>query len=128
MRRVLIVEDEDHERFTLTRLLERSGFDVTALPRGDEVLRKMDGGLWEALLVDVMMPGTDGISLARQVAEHHPEVPIILTSAFHFFPGQIGRLDIQNLYFLDKPLDIDKLLGLLERLHGTSVAKRSPAD
>jgi DNA-binding response OmpR family regulator len=124
MKNVLVVEDEESERFTLTRLLERSGFSVTALPRGDEVLARLSAADFDALLVDVMMPGTDGISIARQVSALYPRLPIVLTSAFHFFPGQIDRLDIANVHFLDKPLDVDKLLAFL---NGTSPGQRPPA-
>ncbi|MBI5514894.1 MAG: response regulator [Deltaproteobacteria bacterium] len=114
MKRLLLVEDEEHERFTLTRVLERAGFSVVALPDGEGVLPRLEAEDFDALLLDVMMPGADGISVARKVASVRPQLPIILVSAFHLFPGQLERLDLDRVYFLDKPLDLDRLLDVLE--------------
>jgi two-component system response regulator MprA len=114
MRRLLLVEDEEHERFTLTRVLERAGFSVVALPDGEAVLTTLASEPFDALLLDVMMPGVDGISVARKVTAERPSLPIILVSAFHLFPGQLERLDLDRVYFVDKPLDLDRLLDVLE--------------
>lgn len=113
MKRLLIVEDEANERFTLARLLEFAGYEVHTLPDAGEALQKLHEGNWHALITDVMMPGHDGLSLAREVSLHLPHLPIVLTSAFHLGPNQLDRLGISLLHFLDKPLDLDTLLGIL---------------
>lgn len=113
MKRILIVEDDENERFTLARVLERAGCTVVSLPRADSVLAALAEAPYDALITDMMMPGTDGVSLARAVASRHPEMPIILTSAFHLFRAQVERFDITKLHFVDKPIDLDRLLDLL---------------
>ncbi len=113
MPRVLLVEDDDNERFTLSRVLERAGFEVTALPRGDDALEVLAATPHDFVVTDLMMPGVDGVSLARRIAARYPELPIVLASAFPMCRAQIDRLDIHGMHFLCKPLDIDRLLALL---------------
>lgn len=114
MKRVLIVEDDANERFTLMRVLERVGYAVTAVSTAEEALAALPGAKFHAVVSDVMMPETDGVSLARDIAERAPGTPIILVSAFHLAPRQVDRMRIATLHFMDKPLDLPKLLALLE--------------
>lgn len=114
MKRVLIVEDDANERFTLMRVLERVGYEVVAVSTAEEAIAALPSGKFHAVVSDVMMPETDGVSLARAIAEREPGTPIILVSAFHLAPRQVDRIRIESLHFLDKPLDIDQLLKVLE--------------
>ncbi len=113
MTRVLLVEDDDNERFTLSRVLERAGFEVTALSHGNNALDVLAVTAHDAVITDLMMPGVDGLSLARRIAEHHPDLTLVLTSAYPMCRGQLDRLDVTGMHFLCKPLDIDRLLALL---------------
>lgn len=114
MKRVLIVEDDANERFTLMRVLERVGYAVTSVSTAEEALAALPGARFHAVVSDVMMPETDGVSLARDIAERAPGTPIILVSAFHLAPRQVDRMRIATLHFMDKPLDLPKLIALLE--------------
>ncbi len=113
MKRVLVVEDDANERFTLSRVLERVGYEVVSAATGDEAVAALAGGPFHAVVSDVMMPTTDGLSLARTIAERAPGTPIVLVSAFHFGPRQLDRIGIEALHFLDKPIDMDALLRVL---------------
>ncbi|MBL8604644.1 MAG: response regulator [Myxococcales bacterium] len=114
MRRLLLVEDELNERFTLSRLLEAAGYEVVALPDASKAMGVLGEGDWYALITDVMMPGTDGLTLAREVARVMPGFPIVLTSAFHLCAAQLDRLNISPLHFIDKPMELPRLLEVLE--------------
>jgi CheY-like chemotaxis protein len=128
MTRVLLVEDDDNERFTLTRVLERAGFEVTALAHGNNALEALASSPHDAVVTDLMMPGVDGLSLVRRIAEHYPHLPLVLTSAYPMCRGQLDRLDITGMHFLCKPLDIDRLLALLgSKRVTTSVVPAAPA-
>jgi DNA-binding NtrC family response regulator len=113
MKHVMIVEDDENERFTLTRVLERAGFTVTPLSCGDNALASIEAASCEAVITDLMMPGIDGVTLARSVAARFPDLPIVLTSAFPMCRAQLDRLGISGMHFLSKPLDLDRLLALL---------------
>ena len=125
MKRVLVVEDDANERFTLTRVLERVGYSVTSVSTADEAIAALPGVEFHAVVSDVMMPETDGVSLARAIAERAPGTPIILVSAFHLAPRQIDRIRIGSLHFLDKPIDLPQLLAVLESPHGGPAARGS---
>ncbi len=127
MTRVLLVEDEDNERFTLTRVLERAGYEVTALPRGNDALDVLAATPCDVLVTDLMMPGIDGLSLARRVHERYPSLPIVLTSAFPMCRAQLDRLDIATARFLGKPLDLDRLLAVLHE-HNAEAALVPPQE
>ncbi len=111
--KLLLIEDDDNERYTLTRVLEHAGYEVVSLSRADEALGLIEKGAFHAVVSDVMMPGTDGLSLARAIATTRPDIPILLMSAFHLCKRQLDRLDVGKLFFFDKPLDIDRLLTVL---------------
>lgn len=116
MTRVLIVEDEERERKTLARVLELEGFAVSAVGTADDALAVLTTDTFDVALIDVMMPGLSGIALARMIANRHAEVNLVLTSAFHLSSRQLERLDIPRVLFIDKPLELPDLLGMLRKL------------
>ena len=66
MKRILVAEDEDVIRDFVVINLKRSGYEVVDMPTGDDALRVYDetGGDFDVVLLDIMMPGTDGISIS----------------------------------------------------------------
>ncbi|MEZ4390005.1 MAG: response regulator [Polyangiales bacterium] len=110
---LLLIEDEENERVTLTRVLERNGFEVEAVGTAPEAREVMGRKGFDCVLSDVFMPGGDGLSFAREIFERCPDVPIVLMSAFPFPIRQVERMEIPRLRFLPKPIDLD---GLLEAL------------
>lgn len=110
---LLLIEDEENERLTLQRVLERSGFEVHAVGAAPDARSAMDDTRYDGVLSDVFMPGGDGLSFAREIAERCPGVPIVLMSAFPFSVRQVERMEIPRLRFVSKPLDLEVLLDLL---------------
>jgi hypothetical protein len=66
--RILLAEDDDSLRAFLTRALERAGYAVRACADGDEAITALDDGPYDLLLTDIVMPGADGIEVAREAA------------------------------------------------------------
>jgi two-component system cell cycle response regulator CpdR len=81
MPRILLAEDDDSLRGFLTRALERAGFDVTACADGEEAAAVL-GEAWDLLLTDIVMPGMDGIEVARLAAARHPGLRIMFITGF----------------------------------------------
>lgn len=113
MTRLLLIEDEENERFTLGRALELSGFEVVAVGSVNAAREALEGPGYDVVVTDVFMPGCDGLSFARELATRCPGVPIVLMSAFPFSASQVTRLDIPHLVFVPKPVDIDRLVATL---------------
>lgn len=83
MNRILVAEDEPHILLLIKRKLEASGYRVTAAEHGDEALALALTDRPDLLLLDIMLPGTEGLEICRQVKAHYaPDAPpVILVSA-----------------------------------------------
>jgi len=81
MPRILLAEDDDSLRGFLTRALERAGYDVTSCADGEEAAAVLDQD-WDLLLTDIVMPGMDGIEVARLAAAKHPGLRIMFITGF----------------------------------------------
>jgi len=82
MARILLAEDDDNMRAFLARALERAGHAVDAVGDGDAALALAGTADFDLLLADVVMPGIDGIELARRVSALLPELRIMFITGF----------------------------------------------
>lgn len=121
MARVLVVDDEEHQLQVLSIGLRLEGFDVSAARTADAALALLDEQPVDLAVVDLMMPGINGIELARRVRQKHPTVRVVLTSAYHLSERQLARADCGVVGFVPKPFELVELAGFLR-------AKLSPAS
>ena len=91
MPRILLAEDDDSLRGFLARALERAGYEVRSCADGDEALIALDDGDWDLLLTDIVMPGTDGIEVARQAAARSGRLRIMFITGFAAVALAAGR-------------------------------------
>src|SRR6266404_6884739 len=82
MARILLAEDDDNMRAFLTRALERGGHQVSAVGDGEAALTLATDGAFDLLLADVVMPGIDGIELARRASALIPDLRIMFITGF----------------------------------------------
>ena len=82
MARILLAEDDDQLRFFLARGLERAGHVVDSVGDGAAALALADGADFDLLLADVVMPGLDGIELARRAGDMWPHLRVIFITGF----------------------------------------------
>jgi two-component system cell cycle response regulator CpdR len=82
MARILLAEDDDHLRLFLSRGLQRAGHLVDSVGDGVAALALASGSDFDLLLADVVMPGLDGIELARRVAERQPGIRVMFITGF----------------------------------------------
>ena len=73
----------------------------------------MAGQSFDVAVVDLMLPGTNGIQLARLIRERHPRTRIVLTSAYHLSERQLHRVDCGAVGFVPKPFDLTELARFL---------------
>lgn len=114
--RMLIVEDEKLLTESLKTLLERKGFTVETAFDGVSRAEYAETGIYDLLILDVMMPGMDGYAVARQVRQKHCTVPILMLTAKSDLPGRIEGLNAEADYYLTKPFDIVELLACIRAL------------
>ncbi|HWF95256.1 MAG TPA: response regulator [Xanthobacteraceae bacterium] len=87
MPRVLIIDDDEAVRKATVIVLEARGFDVVAVENGQSGVRAITAGPFDAVIVDIFMPGMDGFATTRAIHQHSPATPIIAVSGF-MFPGR----------------------------------------
>ena len=114
MPRVLIVDDEENQRRTLAIGLRLEGFDVMVAASGTEALRLLAGPpTVDVAMIDLMMPGLNGLELARQIRRAFPHVRVVLSSAYHLSARQVERADCGAVGFVPKPYKIVELCSFL---------------
>src|SRR3546814_19641439 len=82
MARILLAEDDDSLRTFLARALGRAGHEVHAVGDGDTALAALDDDEFDLLLADIVMPGADGIEVARRDGAGFPDLRIMLITGF----------------------------------------------
>jgi DNA-binding NtrC family response regulator len=118
MPRVLVVDDEPGVRESL-RMLLKEDFDVTAAGDVDAALAALEERSYEAVLLDLVMPGRTGLDFLRELAERDTAPPVLVLSATRTVATAVEAMKLGAKDFVTKPFEIDalrlKLGGLLER-------------
>jgi DNA-binding response OmpR family regulator len=124
--RVLVVDDEANHTRVLSIGLRIEGFEVVTACDGDTAMASLDEAPADIAIVDLMMPGTNGIQLARKLRERWPSLRVVLTSAYHLSERQLLRADCGAVGFVPKPYDLSELARFLRsKLPGAPDSSRS---
>jgi DNA-binding response OmpR family regulator len=116
MMKILLIEDEKILADSLVTLLTSKGFQVEAVYDGETGLDYALLGIYDLLILDVMMPGLDGYQVARQVRRQHCGVPILMLTAKSDVMDRIEGLNAGADYYLTKPFDTRELLACITAL------------
>ena len=114
--KILIVEDERMLADSLKALLEQKGFQAEAVYDGESGEAYALLGIYDLLILDVMMPGLDGYELARRVRAARCGVPILMLTARSALEDRIHGLNAGADYYLTKPFDSRELLACINAL------------
>ncbi|MFW5920729.1 MAG: response regulator [Polyangiales bacterium] len=119
---ILVVDDDANHRQTLAIGLRLEGFEVSEAADGEQALQVADERRFDLAIVDLMMPGINGLDLARRLRFRHPGVRIVLTSAYHLSERQIERAGVGAVGFVPKPYQMDDLVAFLRDKLAASAA------
>ena len=114
--KVLIIEDEKLLADSLKALLESKGFEVEAVYDGESGAEYAELGIYDLLILDVMMPGMDGYQVARHVRAKRCATPILMLTAKSGLEDRIDGLNAGADYYLTKPFDSRELLACINAL------------
>ena len=114
--KILIVEDEKLLADSLKTMLTGKGFQVEAVYDGETGAEYALLGIYDLLILDVMMPGLDGLSLARKVRANRCSTPILMLTAKSGLEDRIQGLNAGADYYLTKPFDTRELLACINAL------------
>ncbi len=111
--RILIVDDELVVRDSLDRLFTDEGFEVRAVGSGREALEPLVPGEFELALIDIRMPGMDGMELQERLHQADPDLMIILMTGYATVETAVQALKRGAYDYIVKPVDPDELLHLI---------------
>jgi two-component system response regulator MprA len=113
---VLIAEDDDEIRNALERILRFEGYRTRVVRDGAAALSAVTDDVPDAILLDVMMPFVDGLSVCRRLREHGNRTPILMLTARHEVSDRVAGLDAGADDYLPKPFELEELLARLRAL------------
>lgn len=114
--KILIIEDEKLLADSLKVLLENKGFQVETVYDGVSGAEYAELGIYDLLILDVMMPGLDGYQVARRVRAKRCSTPILMLTAKSQLEDRIEGLNAGADYYLTKPFDTRELLACINAL------------
>jgi len=114
--RVLVVDDEPPVRTALERALRLAGYDVALAEGGERALREVAAAAPDAIVLDVLMPGLDGLEVCRRIRAAGDTTPILMLTARDAVSDRVAGLDAGADDYLVKPFALDELLARLRAL------------
>ncbi|WP_410574746.1 response regulator transcription factor [Amycolatopsis sp. cmx-4-61] len=114
--RVLLADDDRAIRESLVRALDLEGYHVTEVTDGVSALATARQSDFDVLVIDVMMPGVDGLGVCRVLRAEGDQTPILMLTARVETPDRVAGLDAGADDYLPKPFELDELLARLRAL------------
>ena len=114
--KILVIEDERMLADSVRSMLERKGFQVECVYDGETGKEYAELGIYDLLILDVMMPKMDGFEVARQVRKARCNTPILMLTARSDVQDRIAGLNAGADYYLTKPFDSGELLASINAL------------
>ena len=131
MNSVWIVDDDRSIRWVLEKALGREGIASQSFGSADEAMDALAKGACPRVLVsDIRMPGASGLDLLRQVKQDHPDLPVIIMTAYSDLDSAVAAFQGGAFEYLPKPFDVDQAVALVRRAldQGRSQIGASPAE
>ncbi len=113
---ILIAEDEESLRETLKLNLELEGYEVTGVENGPDVLKMVKNEYFDLIILDIMLPEMDGITVCETIRMQHNDVPILFLSARNTGKDRVEGLKKGGDDYLTKPFNLEELLLRIDKL------------
>lgn len=114
--RILIVDDEKNLRFTMTMCLEPLGYEIGTADDGEDALSQLEKQEFDLILLDIRLPGMDGLDVLRQVVKHHPNVRIIMVSAHGTVENAVEAMKLGAVDFIQKPFTPQEIRTIVQQV------------
>ncbi|MBW1844186.1 MAG: sigma-54-dependent Fis family transcriptional regulator [Deltaproteobacteria bacterium] len=122
--RILIADDEKLIRWSLRKNLLSAGYEVLEAEDGQQALEMVEDEGADLLLLDIRMPHKTGLEVLAHMAEHNPEIPVVLMTAFSSVEGAVDAMKRGAFDYLMKPFNHDEVLLVVQKaLHATRLQR-----
>ena len=113
---VLVVEDERNLADAIVRIVSDAGFNCEAVYEGNAGLTSAESGLYDAVIMDVMLPGMDGIQIVHELRHQGNSIPVLMLTARTSTSDKVEGLDAGADDYMTKPFEAPELLARLRAL------------
>jgi DNA-binding response OmpR family regulator len=113
--RLLVVDDEANIRAGLRDLLSLKGYHVEEARSGYEALALLENTSYDLMVLDMRMPGMDGVEVMRRARKMHPDLPIIVLTAHASLESAIAAVKLDAADYLLKPFEVQDLIATVSR-------------
>lgn len=107
---VLIVDDEDSIRQALSGILNDEGLDISLARDGQDALKIVNETIPDVVLLDIWMPGRDGLEVLKDLKENYPSLPVIMISGHGTIETAVKATKLGAYDFIEKPLSLEKVI------------------
>jgi heterodisulfide reductase subunit A len=115
--RILVVDDELIVRDSLKEILDEEGYTVEMAESGPAALEELTQHSYQLLLLDIKMPGMDGVEVLQKAKETHPDLSVVMMTAYATVETAVEAMKIGALDYLIKPFETDELIPKVARIY-----------
>ncbi len=123
--RILVVEDEESLNEVIVKHLKKQGYSVDSCLDGDDASYYLDMSEYDAVLLDVMLPGKDGWEILREIREAGKDTPVMMLTARDSVEDKVKGLDEGADDYLTKPFSFDELMARIRMITRKHTGKHS---
>lgn len=123
--RILLAEDELSLARALVKIFEKNHYSADAVHNGIDALEYLETGNYDVAVLDVMMPGMDGISVLKELRSRGNNIPVLILTAKAEVDDKVYGLDSGANYYLTKPFETPELLASIRAITRTQVSADS---
>jgi two-component system NtrC family response regulator len=109
MYRILVVDDEQHIRWVISRALKKDGYEVLEAENGEDCLKGLEKFCPHLVILDLKMPGMDGMELLERAKKSNKDLPVLMITAHGTIETAIQAMKAGAYDYITKPFDIDQL-------------------
>jgi len=113
--KVLVVDDEPGMRSLLDKVLSKEGCFVTALERGEDAIAAMDGEDFDLAVLDIEMPGMNGIELLKRIKDKDPNLNVVMITAYGSLQSAVEAMRLGAYDYLTKPFQMEEIKLVVEK-------------
>ena len=111
---ILVIDDEQLIRWSLRQRLEQGGYAVLEAEDGEQAQRLCGAGV-DLVLLDYRLPDTDGLELLRRIKHAHPEMLVVMMTAYSTIESAVEAIKQGAYHYVNKPFEMDEMLHLVEK-------------
>jgi len=125
---VMLVDDEVEFLETLIKRMKKRNVDISGVKSGEEALSALDQNQVDVVILDVRMPGMDGIEALKEIKRRHPLIEVIMLTGHASVEVAVQGMELGAFDYLMKPIDIDELLYKVEDAHKNKLIQEEKLD